>query len=372
MRVIDRLATDPRPVCGIAGLLDLPSLVAAVASRLRGLGGPSAESLLRAQSKYHGRHAQYGLLDGDVPPCARVTAVLDGTEPMRFPCFAKPELSTVSSFAYRIDSRDHLAAVWADVAPKIAHQNRAYAEILQAGLLDSPPDVDPGGMIVEALIEPGAQITVDGFIKSGVVGIFGSTESKFLANGISFRRFDFPFACSPETRARIDAHCRRFVPALGLDNTLFNIEMVVGPARAQIIEINTRPSMQFVAMIAAVTGQHPLDMLVEILSGDPAQTSDAKHGCGTSFVQRVPRDVLVTAVPSAKHLATLVAEHPNVTITVLAKSGKRLSDYIQDTETFRYGFIDVLGATFDALDREHEIVKRKLCFKFDPPVEDAV
>lgn len=71
-------------------------------------------------------------------------------------------------------------------------------------------------------------------------------ESHFLPNSLSFERFDYPCHFEKELEIQIEEVDKKLVDGIGLQNTLFNIEMKVDQTNGKIwiIEINSRLSLQ--------------------------------------------------------------------------------------------------------------------------------
>ena len=71
-------------------------------------------------------------------------------------------------------------------------------------------------------------MTFEGFMYDGVMTPIGVTDAVMHPNGISFLRFEYPSALGSE----VQAVCRvaeRLMPALGFDESVFNIEFFVRP-----------------------------------------------------------------------------------------------------------------------------------------------
>src|SRR5262249_19183434 len=86
----------------------------------------------------------------------------------------------------------------------------------------------------------GLQVTVEGFVQRGRVEILGVVDSIRDARTGSFVRFEYPSALPHEIQLRMVRVAESAIAALGLDNTMFNIEMMydVETAALAVIEVN--------------------------------------------------------------------------------------------------------------------------------------
>jgi hypothetical protein len=85
----------------------------------------------------------------------------------------------------------------------------------------------------------GSLATVEGYACGGAVELIGIVDSTLHANG-SFARFDYPSALPAAVQQRMADIARRVIEGIGLDWTLWNIEMMYDAAtdRVAIIEVN--------------------------------------------------------------------------------------------------------------------------------------
>jgi hypothetical protein len=85
-----------------------------------------------------------------------------------------------------------------------------------------------------------------------------------------------------------------------------------------------------------------------------------------SCVLRRPEDCLVRRLPSKRELRRVRNKIPGTEVVLAAEPGDRLSDLLQDSYSFRYGWIN-LGATSRAgLRRRYRRALRMLKFDFEP------
>ena len=113
-----------------------------------------------------------------------------------------------------------------------------------AGLTDF--EIDGRFFVAEGFMH-GTQVTVEGCVARGAVTIDGVVDSIMHPATSSFGRFDLPSALRSEIQDRMHDIARRVVAALGLDDCIFNVEMIYQPLddSIRIVEINPRICGQF-------------------------------------------------------------------------------------------------------------------------------
>ncbi len=258
----------------------------------------------------------------------------------------------------------------AEVPLRLAHGNARVLQLQQAGWLPPSPSDWGQHLVIETLLPQGRQVTLDGWIQGEDIGCFGMTESFFLANGISFDRFEYPAQLPAEQTPQLWALACGVVRAHGLTHGLFNLELILTPQQVYIVELNTRLSMQFSHLIACVEGANPLETLCEIASGQSVSFGQKRHATAyrscISFVLRQSQDHFVEAVPDLLHLQALMETYPQVQITSLVKEGTQLSDYRQDGQTFRYAIIDIPGQNRPMILEKCDEIVESLAYRMIP------
>src|SRR5262249_41493229 len=156
----------------------------------------------------------------------------------------KPVKGSFSLLARRIDGPEAFRAFVASPAVRqFADDYMAIFNRMIAAYTDHP--VDGRALVAEGVLR-GDLVTVEGFVCDGSVEVFGIVDSTLHGNG-SFARFDYPSALPARVRDRMADIARRLIGALGLERTLWNIEMMydAGADRIGIIEVNPRICGQF-------------------------------------------------------------------------------------------------------------------------------
>ena len=310
------------PAEGVVGTKDASSLLAAILADHRGLPGPSPDSVLAVQHKPTARAVECDA----VPEATPRFALLDSTPPFPFPFFVKPVVGRLSQSAYRIDSAEDLLRL-----PGAAPDTQRYAEIVALAGGD-PSSVN--GFLAEELLS-GAEVTLEGYVHEGLVTVVAITDSVKYPGTLSFERFEYPSALTPERQAELADVAARVMPALGFDEGFFNVEFIVpetGPAR--IVEVNARIASQFAPLLLGLHGRSSYDALFELALGeDPEWEVGAPDGVAVSYVLRTFEDALVEAVPE-----------PEPDLEILVQPGLRLSEQgVNDAQSYRLAIFTGFG-----------------------------
>ena len=412
-RAVDAVTSGKLRIDGIVGLNDYSSLIAAIIARRIGLISPSIESLLNCQNKYLSREIQNKYLPNNTPgylilsdkslntffnfergfappaslinhPRADSKLKKYATDFKKFPIFIQPVKGSLSFFSYKVESKEDLNKKIGQAEKVLPKKNKFYKKILAVAKVESSY-VD--NLLCEELIK-GEQITIDGYVFSGKVVFFGITKSNFLPGTLSFSRFDYPHSFGSSLDSKIYFLAKKLVKAVGLNNSLFNAELMVdvkskGVTQIKIVEINSRPSAQFMYMIYQVTGFHPLKAALDISIGEnpkferrnpqsSAQLMPAQGGQAgpklfnlcRCFILRRREDALVARSPTKDEINALEKKYAPVEINILASKGHKLSHYRQDTDTFRYAEIKVPGKNIHEIEKKFEEIKKELIFEF--------
>ncbi|HEX7548017.1 MAG TPA: hypothetical protein VF417_03380, partial [Candidatus Methylomirabilis sp.] len=139
-----------------------------------------------------------------------------------------------------------------------------------------------------------------------------------------------------------------------------------------IIEINGRMASQFAPLYRMLQGIDLYAMQLAMLLGkEPGGTAVWSpgrriEGVSASFVLRRFEDGVVTRVPSPEDLRRFDRRFPGAFVEILVREGARLSDELQDDESYRYGLVDLCAGDWEALQGEYAEAKRLLPFTFAP------
>ena len=320
---------------GVASSSDYPGcLVAAAVARDLGLPGPDPGKLLLCSHKYYSRVAQREAVPEATPGFALVDPNDPTVDGLAFPLFVKPVKSWFSVFARKVDSPAELRAFVGQpqVRAFLDEFTRPFNQLLRQY---TDLERDARYMLAEELAS-GDQVTVEGFVHRGRVEIMGVVDSIMHPGTISFARFDYPSRLPAEVQARMEEIARRAVAHVGLDESLFNIEMFHDPASGKItiIEINRAWS----ASSPTCTRRSTAPTRSSCCSRSrPARSrrcaaAPAPDRQAASFPLRVFEDRLIARVPRPEDLAAVDARFPGTRLTLYCHEGQRLSDAGDDRE----------------------------------------
>jgi biotin carboxylase len=321
---------DALPADGAAGTKDRAALLAALVAARRGLPGPEPAAVLRCQYKPVARELERSAVPEAVPGFA----VLDGTLPFPLPFFVKPVVGRLSQGSFRVERAEQLPAPAEDA------YRRSFARMAELAGIGG---FDFRGHLAEQLVD-GLQVTLEGYVAGGRVVTIGVTDSVTYPGTLSFERFEYP---SRLPRGRLDelaGIAARVVPALGLDDTFFNVELAV-PERGvpQIVEVNARMASQFAPLVEATHGRSTYEALFALACGeDPRWEEREPDGVAVSWVLRVFEDALVEAVPA-----------PEPGLELYVRPGLRLAEQgPNDTQSYRLAIFSEHAETrAEALER---------------------
>jgi hypothetical protein len=300
---------QPRPD-GVFGSSDATAHVAAETADRLGLPGPGLAAFMRCHDKLACREIGARAVPEATPRFAAVDATTAPTvPPLPLPFFLKPAQAHLSQHASRIDSADGFrTAVAAAAADGFTR------------------------LIAEELLE-GALVTFEGFVAGGAVTTVGVTDAVLHENGISFMRFEYPSRLPADTTAAMSSVAERLMPALGFDQSLFNIEFFVTPRGVRVVEVNGRVASQFGPLVRAVHGVSTYELGLDLAAGGRPTLPPPQPGrVAASFVQRTWQDARVVALPDMEHVH---AEFPDAVVEVLVRPGQRLSENDDDPLSHR-------------------------------------
>jgi ATP-grasp domain len=355
---------------GAASSSDYPgaALAAAIAAEL-GLAGARPESVLTAAHKYYSRIAQQRAAPEAVPDFALVD--LRGpvpAPPLPFPFWLKPVKGSFSVLARRIDdakafhefvtSRE-LRAYGSDY---LAIWNRLIAHY-------TDHRVDGRALIAEGVLR-GDMVTVEGFSCGGEVELLGIVDSTLHENG-SFARFDYPSLLPAPVQERMAAIARRVVAALGLDRTLWNIEMMYDAEadRVSIVEVNPRICGQFGDLYQKVDGTNGYEVALALCTGPRPRVARGRgrYATAASFPLRVFEPSAVIAAPDDARTAAAEALFEQTLVWRECRTGDELADFAgEDGASHRYAVINVGGSDRDDLARRCRAIEARLGFDIRP------
>jgi hypothetical protein len=353
------------------------STIAAIVAQRLGLPGPAPAANLLCQHKHACREAQRRLAPETTPAFALVDTVGPFKPPsgIELPAFVKPIKSFFSIGAQRIEA-------WSDIEPIRARWARLgnffapFDRLLGAFTLDA---VGTRRLMVEQLLR-GVQVTVEGYAFGGEIEIIGVVDSLMFPGTIVFQRFEYPSSLPARVQQRMHDIALRLMRGVGFDNGMFNIEMMYDPDSdaLSVIEINPRMASQFADLYEQVDGVNGYAIMLDIALGRaPRMRRRAgRHPMAASCVLRTFADQEILAQPSAEEVAKLAERHPGLRVEATGTVGGRLSDVMQDGNSFRYGLIHLGGRDRQDILQSLQECERHLTFGLRPapvaPTRSAV
>lgn len=353
---------------GIVSTDDYPgvTLAAAVAQRL-GLPGPGPAAVLLCQHKFEARNLQQRHAPDAVPDFALIDTApdADAASPLGYPVFVKPVKSFFSVGSRRIASSDELA-----------HERRRWA---RADVFFEPfelllqhytgVDIGTRRLIAETPLD-GAQCTLEGYVWAGRFHLVGIVDSIFFPGTLAFERFEYPSRLPEALQRRMAEIAEAIMCGIGFDGGMFNIEFAADEAsgRVSVIEINPRMASQFADLYEKVDGTNSYAHLLALSAGAEPSFSrgNGAYRMAASCVLRCFEDRYVRSLPPPEEVEILARRHPGTRIEVLATAGRKLSQDMQDEDSYRYGIVSIGGKDRGDILAQLEDVKRNLTFAFDP------
>ena len=356
---------------GVATSSDYPGalLAGAIATRL-GLPGPSPGAVLRCSHKWYSRLAQRECVPEATPAFDLLAPHGRGTPAIGFPCFVKPVKSAYSILARRIASEAELEAYRA--SPRLAGFFDEYLRIFHRIVREmSDLNLDGRWLIAEEVVR-GQPVTVEGWAADGEVELLGVVDSTCDPETGSFLRFDYPSALDAPVQERMGTIARRAILHLGLDRSLFNVEMFYDPARDRIsiIEINPRMCGQFADLYAKVDGTNGYQVALALAAGERPTPARGRGGfaAAASFPLRAFRPVRVERAPDARDVRAAEARFPGTLVWNECASGDLLTDFEsgEDGSSQRYAVVNLGGADRADCAARLEELRSLLGFAFEP------
>jgi len=363
---------------GVVGIDDFPAcmLAALIAETFR-FPFPSFESLFLCQHKYYSRLRQREAAPEATPrfhvvDISRPLAPSD--IPLPFPVFVKPIKSYLSILARRLETFQHLERARAEAPLRLGPVTRMFDALLGVSTLDERYRTVPASSLLLEELLAGHQVTLDGYANQGQVVLLGVVDSVFFPGTLSFARFEYPSRLPPRVQERMGRIAERVIRHVGLDRTFFNIEYFYRQEDDSIwiIEINGRMASQFAPLYRMLHGIDMYAMQLDMILGrepggegvwSPGRKTD---GVSASFVLRRFEDGRVTRVPSREDLDRFRERFPDAFFEILVKEGERLSDELQDDESYRYALVDLCAGNREELQKKFDEAKQLLPFTFAP------
>ena len=354
---------------GVLGTHDGPeSIVAAILAKELGLHGPDPAVSLVCEHKYYSREAQHKLVPSAVPDFQRlpINGLKRDEVTLAYPFFVKPVKSAFSMLARPIHDFEALEAFLPKVRGHLAESLPAFNALLKKY---STLELDANCLIAEQMLD-GVQVTVEGFSWNGEVSVMGITDSVMYPGTMSFQRFEYPSRLAATVQERMEEIAIDFVSGIGLDYTMFNIEMFYNAETGDIsiIEINPRMSYQFADLFEKVDGTNSYLTQLQLSQGKRPEFKKGKgqFGVAASYVLRLFENTKVMRIPSEDELSEIRDQFRDALMIIKVEEGIMLSDLSQDEESYRYAIINLGGKDWTDLYTRFDEINRLLEFEFEP------
>jgi biotin carboxylase len=351
---------------GVTTAVGYPGMeaVAVIAERL-GLPGPSSDAIMRCEHKYYSRLAQREVVPEATPKFWLIDPQNNNTieSVQQFPVFLKPVKSCMSMNAFRVRSKEELISKVAN-ATMPERFTKPFDDMAKA-YTDLQLSCDY--LMVEEMLK-GKQVSLEGYVWDGKPVVMGIVDGEMVADTLSFNRWLYPSRLPADVLEWMEDIAVRFFSGIGYNNAMFNMELMWNPETNQvsIIEVNPKIASQFPDLFEKVDGTNGYEILLKVAIGEEPQFKRRKgeFALAASCVLRTFEDKKVVRKPQQEHLDAVKDKFPDALVMVIATEGKNLSEQTQDTESYRYGLINIGAQTVEELEQKNELCKSMLPFEF--------
>ncbi len=368
-----RVRTWRGRIDGVFSSSDYPGAIAAAAiAEALGLPGSSPANVLVAAHKYYARLTQQRVAPEAVPRFALFEPADERSWPAEssFPCFVKPVKGSFSLFARRIDDRNALRDFAS--APALAEFQTYYGRLFDE-LAARHARLEHGAraFLAEELLG-GAQATVEGWVAGGRASVLGIVDTLFHPGSTSFAGFHYPSHLPAAVQEHMGRVACDVALALGLEQTLFNVEFFHDATRERVtlIEINPRLCGQFGDLYAKVLGTGGFELALALACGE---SPNIRRGAGpfraaASIPLRVFRTTRLLRAPSAEQQAAVARRFPGTLAWSECQSGDvlRVASDVEDGQSVRYGVVNLGGTDRSDLQEKLAAIVRDLAFELLP------
>jgi hypothetical protein len=321
----------------VCGYMDFPvsTMLPLICTRV-GTRSPSLESLLKCEHKYWSRVEQKKVIPDHIPDFTVFDPFDD--EALRkirlpYPFWIKPIKSSGSFLGFRIDNDDDFGRAIPVIREQINLIGGPFNFVMsQVDLPDEIARVDGSYCLAEGIIG-GRQCTLEGYSLNGRVEATGIIDSIRYENGVSFFRYEHPSSLPFKIQERMVRLSEKIIPALGFDDSAFNIEYFWDRGRDKIwlLEINTRVSQSHSDIFEKVDGASNQAVTVDVALGRdpefPYQRGEFVRAA--KFFWRLFEDGVVTKVPTREEIERVEAEVPGTVVRPQVVPGMRLSELLE-------------------------------------------
>jgi hypothetical protein len=369
---IERIKKNPELYDGIIGTHDSSAVIAAIIAQETGKRFASVDAVVNCQNKYLSRRIQKQVVPEITPDYAIALDYLRNPSRLSLPFFTKPARSNISFGTHRIESQKELEYYITRESIDIARYNQYYLDALsrRPSYHNAMNIATCNSFLCEGLID-GVQVTVDGFIYEGEITFFGVTKANYYPDSNSFFYHLFPYSFSPELTKKIEEGLSRLIPALGINDSFFNVEIRANEKdnTFKIVEVNSRIAFQFAKTIEAVRGFDPLHLQCDVAVGKKPSlvpTRENRFKYCYNFELHHFADARIVQTPTQSAYAEMHLKYPEVHVRNLVHEGFNLSEFKHNPDSFRYCMVDIPGDSHEEIMHKYEDVVNILGYKFVP------
>ena len=341
------------------------SILASILSKELNLPGAATNSVLICQHKFYCREQQKIFVANATPHYTLIdpkTFTPDNFS-MEFPVFLKPVKSYFSILSNKVSNRQSLSRlISASLPPEL------FLKSLNFFLKNySTYPLTANYVLAEEYLS-GHQVTLEGYVYNHQTHLIGIVDSIMFPETFSFQRFDYPSSLPIEIQNRMFQIAKDFIQGIGLNNSIFNIELMYNERTdtISIIEVNPRMSAEFADLFEKVDGINSYEILVDLALGEKPKTliRDGQYSCASSFILRIFNNKEIVKTPNLADLKNFYQQFPDARVDILVKEGDNLNNMLQDGKSYRYGVIHLGGTDKKNLFDNFEQSKQLLPFQF--------
>lgn len=368
-----RLNVFTGSIDAIIGFWDFPaSVLVPILCEHYGLTGTSLRSVVVSEHKFWSRLKQQQVIE-EIPNFGILdltTTVPHLPGHLDFPVWVKPVKSVASEGAFYVRSVAELTEAKRLMQAQLDRMGDPFDEVL--AMLDLPAEIAAVGGRACIVEEPalGRQVTVEGFVRSGAVTVYGIVDSFNYPDSSSFLRYQYP-AQLPETiSSQLVTLTERVVQTMELDHTTFNIEYFwdTDTNLLRLLEINVRHSQSHALLFEMVDGAPNHTFIVDLALGrEPySQRGAGPYALAAKSFLRYFHDGIVTRAPSPEEVSALEAQYPGTVITIGVQPGDRLSEFHgEDSYSYVLAEIYAGGQTEDEIEAIYAACIAGLSFEIE-------
>lgn len=359
----------------ICGYMDFPvSTMLPLICKEFGTRSPSLESLLKCEHKYWSRVEQRKVIPDNIPEFVPFDPFDDEALAkigLPYPFWIKPIKSSGSFLGFRINCEEDFHAAIPQIREQINLISDPFNFILdQVGLPSEIAEVGGSHCLAEGIIS-GRLCTQEGYSQNGGIESMGIVDSIRYENGVSFFRYEYPSTLPYKIQDRMQKITEKIIPAIGFDDSAFNIEYYWNRERDEIwlLEINTRISQSHSDVFQKVDGASNQAVTVDVALGRnpefPNQRGEFPRAA--KFFWRLFEDGIVKKVPTQEELERVEKEMPGTVIRPQVTPDMKLSELLeQDSYSYAVCHLFIGGEDQKELLDKYIRCQELLTFEVEP------